>query len=138
MAHSVESRFPFLDHRVVEFAASIPPRLKMKALNEKYILKRGAEGLIPDSVRNRPKQPYRAPEGKCFFSAGKGRDYVEALLGPERLRKNGLFQPAAVEKLVDKFRSGRAIGIKDNMALVGILSAQLVSEQFVEHPGAPS
>jgi asparagine synthase (glutamine-hydrolysing) len=136
MAHSVEGRFPFLDHRVVEFAASIPPRFKMKVLNEKYILKHGSQGLVPDSVRNRPKQPYRAPEGKCFFSAGKGRDYVEALLGPKRIRKSGLFQPAAVTKLVEKFQSGRAIGIKDNMALVGILSAQLVSDQFVEHPGA--
>ncbi|MFA5975332.1 MAG: asparagine synthase (glutamine-hydrolyzing) [Elusimicrobiota bacterium] len=138
MAHSIEGRFPFLDHRVVEFAASIPPRLKMKALNEKYILKRGSEGLIPDSVRNRPKQPYRAPEGKSFFTAGKGRDYVESLLSPDRIQKSGLFQPAAVEKLVDKFRRGRAIGIKDNMALVGILSSQLVSNQFVENLGAQS
>ena len=138
MAHSVEGRFPFLDHRVVEFAATIPPRLKMKALNEKYILKRASESLIPDSVRNRSKQPYRAPEGKCFFSAGKGRDYVEELLDPKRLQKSGLFQPEPVQKLVNKFRSGRAVGIKDNMALVGILSAQLVSDQFVENPGARS
>ena len=138
MAHSIEGRFPFLDHRVVEFAATIPARLKMNVLNEKYVLKRGSEGLVPDSVRNRSKQPYRAPEGKCFFPAGKGRDYVEELLGPERLRKSGLFQPKAVDMLADKFRSKRAVGIKDNMALVGVLSAQLVSDQFVEHPGARS
>jgi asparagine synthase (glutamine-hydrolysing) len=54
MAHSVEGRFPFLDHRVVEFAARLPPRLKMKALDEKHLLKRCASGLVPDSVRRRP------------------------------------------------------------------------------------
>src|SRR6266852_2899939 len=50
MAHSVEGRFPFLDYRVVEFAAGIPPHLKMKVLNEKYLLKRCANGLVPPSV----------------------------------------------------------------------------------------
>ena len=122
MAHSVEGRFPFLDHRVVQLAALIPPNLKMKVLNEKYILKRCAEHLIPRSVEKRPKQPYRAPEGNSFFSNGRGRDYVEAALAPAQIRKTGLFRPAAVQKLVDKFRRGLAIGIKDNMALAGVLS----------------
>ena len=132
MAHSVEGRFPFLDHRVVQLAASIPPNLKMKVLNEKYILKRCAEHLIPRSVEKRPKQPYRAPEGKSFFSNGRGRDYVEAALAPAQIRKTGLFRPAAVQKLVDKFRRGLAIGIKDNMALAGVLSTQLMVDQFIE------
>jgi len=133
MAHSVEGRYPFLDHRVVQLAAAIPPDLKMKVLNEKYILKRCAEHLIPRSVEKRPKQPYRAPDGKSFFSNGRGRDYVEAALDPAQIRKSGLFQPAAVQMLVDKFRRGLAIGIKDNMALVGVLSTQLMVDQFVEH-----
>jgi asparagine synthase (glutamine-hydrolysing) len=62
MAHSVEGRFPFLDHRVVEFASRLPASLKMKVLNEKYLLKRCAAGLIPPSVAKRHKQPYRAPD----------------------------------------------------------------------------
>ncbi|PYQ06157.1 MAG: asparagine synthase (glutamine-hydrolyzing) [Acidobacteria bacterium] len=131
MAHSVEARFPFLDHRVVEFAARIPPRLKMKVLNEKYLLKRCADGLVPPSVRNRPKQPYRAPEGKCFFG-GARLEYVDELLSPERIAHDGIFDPVTVQKLVAKFRDGRAIGIKDNMALVGVLSTQLVHDQFVK------
>ena len=60
MAHSVEGRFPFLDHRVAEFAARIPPRLKMKGLCEKYLLKRASRDYVPDSVVQRTKQPYRA------------------------------------------------------------------------------
>jgi asparagine synthase (glutamine-hydrolysing) len=129
MAHSVEARFPFLDHRVVELAARIPPRLKMKVLDEKYLLKRCAEGLVPRSVAERPKQPYRAPEGPCFF--GERRlGFVEELLSAERIARDDIFDPATVQRLVAKFRAGRATGIKDNMALVGILSTQLIVDQF--------
>ena len=130
MAHSVEGRFPFLDHRVVELAARIPPRLKMRVLEEKYLLRRCAGGLVPPSVRNRRKQPYRAPDGNCFFG-GKHPDYVEELLSPERIRQDGIFDPLRVRRVVEKFRGGRAIGIKDNMALVGVLSTQLVVDRFV-------
>jgi asparagine synthase (glutamine-hydrolysing) len=135
MAHSVETRFPFLDHRVAEFAASIPPSLKMKVLNEKYILKRSAQDLIPNSIIRRTKQPYRAPEGKSFFTGGKARDYVESVLSPARIRKSGIFDSAAVQRLLAKFRDGMAIGIKDNMALTGIVSTQLVVDQFIERIG---
>jgi len=134
MAHAVEGRFPFLDYRVVEFAARIPPTLKMKVLNEKYLLKRCAGGLLPPSIARRFKQPYRAPEGKSFFN-GARIDYVDDLLSPVRIRKDGIFNPLAVEKLVEKCRQGRAIGTKDNMALVGILSTQLLLEQFVRNFG---
>ncbi len=131
MAHSVEGRYPFLDHRVVEFANSLPPRLKMKALAEKYILKRAAGGMVPDSIRRRSKQPYRAPEAKCFFADGPA-EYVAAALDPERVRKHGVFNPSAVRRLVEKVRSGRAIGIKDNMALTGVLSTELLMDQFID------
>ena len=136
LAHSVEGRFPFLDHRLVEFAAKIPPRLKMKALREKYILKRAAGHLIPQEITRRTKQPYRAPDAKSFFDpqANSARqDYVEDLLSPERIRADGIFHPEAVERLVQKARQGRTIGIKDNMALVGVLSTQLVVEQFIRN-----
>jgi asparagine synthase (glutamine-hydrolysing) len=136
MAHAVEGRFPFLDHRVAEFAARIPPRLKMKALNEKYILKRAAGHLVPPAVVRRPKQPYRAPDAQSFLGNGNQsvrHEYVDELLSPGRIREDGIFQPDAVEHLVQKVRSGRAIGVRDNMALVGILSTQLVVEQFVRN-----
>lgn len=134
MAHSIEGRYPFLDHRVVEFANAMPPSLKMKALDEKHILKRAAGGLVPETIRRRRKQPYRAPEAKSFFD-GAAEEYVEAALAPERLRRHGIFQPAAVGRLIDKVRRGQAIGIKDNMAMVGVLSTQLVLDQFIDHFG---
>jgi len=132
MAHSVEGRFPFLDHRVVEFASRLPVSLKMKVLNEKYLLKRCASGLIPASVAKRPKQPYRAPEA-CSFLQPAAREYMDELLSPEQLRRDGIFDPPAVALLQDKFRNGAAIGIKDNMGLVGIVSTQLLIHQFINH-----
>jgi asparagine synthase (glutamine-hydrolysing) len=132
MAHSVEGRFPFLDHRVVEFASRLPVPLKMKVLNEKYLLKRCAAGLIPPSVLKRHKQPYRAPEA-CSFLQPAAREYMEELLSPEQIRRDGIFDESAVALLQDKFRKGAAIGIKDNMGLVGIVSTQLLVHQFINH-----
>ena len=137
MAHSVEGRFPFLDYRLVEFASTIPPHLRMKVLNEKYVLKRAAGPLIPQSVKKRPKQPYRAPDAMSFYDArtqAPRGDYIDELLSRERVRKDGIFNPNAVEKLVEKARRGQVIGAKDNMAMVGILSTQLLLEQFITHP----
>ena len=139
MAHSVEGRFPFLDHRVVQFASTLPPRLKMKVLNEKYILKRAAGHLIPPSVRRRPKQPYRAPDATSFVTPdaqGRLPDYVEALLSPERVKQDGVFNPAAVSQLLVKARAGKAAGVRDNMAFVSVLSTQLVIDKFVRNPVA--
>ncbi len=143
LAHGVEGRFPFLDHRVAELAARIPPRLKMKALNEKYILKRAARKLVPPEVLRRTKQPYRAPDAESFFdyhSQSVRGDYVAELLSANRIRDDGVFHPEAVDNLVKKARRGKVIGIKDNMALVGILSTQLLIDQFVDkrqRAGAP-
>src|SRR6266571_1634716 len=117
MAHAVEGRFPFLDHRVVELAARIPPQLKIRGLREKHILREAANRLLPRSIGNRPKQPYRAPDGKSFFH-GSQLEYVDALLSSDRIQQDGLFDSLAVKSLVQKFRQGRAIGVRDNMALV--------------------
>jgi asparagine synthase (glutamine-hydrolysing) len=132
MAHSVEGRFPFLDYRVVEFASKLPVSLKMKVLNEKYLLKRCADGLIPPAVAKRHKQPYRAPEA-CSFLQPAAREYMEELLSPEQIRRDGIFDAGAVGMLLAKFRKVAAIGIKDNMGLVGIVSTQLLLHQFINH-----
>ncbi|MBZ5679328.1 MAG: asparagine synthase (glutamine-hydrolyzing) [Acidobacteriia bacterium] len=136
MAHSVEGRYPFLDHRVVEFAAKLPPRLKMKVLDQKHLLKRAAHGLIPRSIQWRFKQPYRAPDGKSFFSGT--RNCAQDMLSAEHIKRDSIFNPGSVAALVAKFESGRAISVKDDMAFVGILSTQILLEQFVHRRGARS
>lgn len=133
MANSVEGRFPFLDHRVAEFAARLHPRVKMRALNEKYLLKRAMSGRLPPGIVARHKQPYRAPDIPAFFS-GRTPDYVEELLGESSIRQAGYFDPAKVRMLAHKARQGRAFAYKDNMALVGILSTQIWHHHFVAGP----
>jgi|SRR5579863_6253280 len=136
MAHSVEVRHPFLDHRIIEFAAGIPPRLKMKTLIEKYILKKSAGHLLPGSFKRRPKRPYRAPEARSIFGNGgawpQDREMSE-FLGERRIQKTGLFDRLAVQRLFEKIKSGKAIGMRDNMAFTAIWSTELLVDQFVEN-----
>jgi asparagine synthase (glutamine-hydrolysing) len=131
MANSVEGRFPFLDHRVIEFAARLHPALKMRALNEKYLLKRAMSGLVPASIIERHKQPYRAPDIPAFFT-GKPPDYVIELLSATKIREAGYFDAGKVQLLVNKASQGHAFAYKDNMALVGILSTQIWHHHFVD------
>lgn len=131
MANSVEGRFPFLDHRVIEFANRLPPALKIRGLTEKFILRRAVRDLLPEDVATRTKQPYRAPDSQSFFVDGKAVDYVSDLMSEDRLRRAGYFDPVAVGKLVEKCRTGRALGFSDNMAFVGVLSTMLVDELFI-------
>jgi asparagine synthase (glutamine-hydrolysing) len=132
MASSVEGRFPFLDHRVIEYANAVHPRLKMKVLNEKYLLKRAMGRYLPDGIVRRFKQPYRAPSIPAFFGSDPP-EFVRELLDAETVRKYGYFDAAKVGRLVKKIQQGRAIGNKDSMALVGILSTQAWHHLFIEN-----
>jgi asparagine synthase (glutamine-hydrolysing) len=132
MANSVESRFPFLDHRVIEFCNSLPPNVKMRALTEKYLLKKSMQELLPRSIVARTKQPYRAPDAKSFFHA-ETPGYVEDLLSPGSLRDTGYFDPKNTSLLVRKCRTSPFLGFKDNMAIVFILSTLLTHDFFVRN-----
>ncbi len=131
MAHSIEGRFPFLDHRLIAFANRLPPRYKLMGLTEKWLLKRTMRGLLPETIRTRTKQPYRAPDSQSFFEQGKAVDYAAELMSPSAIADAGYFDPAAVSKLFAKCRAGRAIGFADNMAFVGVLSTMLLHQQYV-------
>ncbi len=133
MAHSVEGRFPFLDKDVVALAHALPAAYKLRVLDEKHVLKRASEGLIAPGIRARTKQPYRAPDGLCFV--GKDApEYVEQMLSESAVAEAGVFSPQAVTQLYRKC-SGRAdesqFSNADNMALVGVLSTQLLHHQYV-------
>jgi asparagine synthase (glutamine-hydrolysing) len=131
MAHAVEGRFPFLDHHVIEFASRLHPELKIRGLNEKFLLKCAMRDLLPPAVTQRVKQPYRSPDSQSFFSGSETPEYVNDLLAESSLRSRGYFEPRVVSRLVEKCRAGRATGFADNMALVGILSTMLLDEIFV-------
>jgi asparagine synthase (glutamine-hydrolysing) len=130
MAHGVEARLPFLDHRLFEFAAALPGGSKLCGLREKEILRRWADGLVPAAVRNRPKQPYRAPDIPAFFA--QEPEYLREILDARALESTGLFDPALVSSLVARCRAGRATSVREGQALVGIISAQLWHAAFFE------
>jgi asparagine synthase (glutamine-hydrolysing) len=136
MANSVEGRFPFLDKNVVALADSLPARYKLKVLDEKHVLKRAAAGLVPDEIIARPKQPYRAPDALSFVGVD-APEYVEEMLSERSVADAGVFEPEAVSSLWRKCRARAGNGQfsnADNMALVGVLSTQLLHHQFVHSP----
>ena len=135
MAHGVEARVPYLDHRLFEFAAALPARSKLRGLREKDILRRWGDstGLVSPAVTRRRKQPYRAPDVPAFFD-GQAPEYVEALLDPASLQRTGIFNPQAVAGLVRRCRAGRAAGFRESQTLVAILSTELWYREFL---GAP-
>lgn len=132
MAHSIEGRFPFLDYRVVELCNRLPARLKLNALTEKFLLKQLGKQWLPTEIWQRPKRPYRAPIHRSFFN-DRAPDYVRDLLSPEKVRMNGLFDPTAAQLLVRKIDQGQSIGETDDMALAGMISTQLLVDQFITH-----
>ncbi|MFA5514984.1 MAG: asparagine synthase (glutamine-hydrolyzing) [Desulfuromonadales bacterium] len=129
MAHSVEMRMPFLDHRLIEFGMRLPAHWKIRGMNEKYILKRAFGDMIPAEIVSRPKQPYRAPIHTVILS---GRhDYVREMLSEAALLRSGLFDAAKVPYLLKRLSSGKNGCEFQNMALIGILSTQILHQRFV-------
>ncbi len=105
MACSLEVRVPLLDRHVVELAASLPMRLKLKGLTTKYILKRAARGLLPSEILERPKKGFGVPVGHWF--RGELRPLLREACGSEVIRRGGLFKPETVERLLEEHDAGR-------------------------------
>jgi asparagine synthase (glutamine-hydrolysing) len=129
MAHSVEGRFPFLDSNVIALADSLPDSYKLRVLDEKHVLKRAATEVVPAEILARKKQPYRAPDAAALIDA----PYLDDLLSEKEVRNAGVFQAEPVAQLLRKCRARGtgAFSNADNMALVGILSTQLLHHQLI-------
>lgn len=129
MAHSVEARFPFLDHRVVDFATRIPERLRMVGFDEKRVLKQAIHDMLPANATRRTKQPYRAPVAGVFCS--HAADWAEDLVSSRSVTDAGLFNPIAVARLYEKCCLAPRLSENDGMALTAVLSAQLWHRSFI-------
>jgi len=129
MANSVEGRFPFLDHELADFAATIPAATKLQSLEEKAILKQSVADLLPADIVARSKQPYRAP-ASASFSGPAGREFVEALLAAPALARTGFWQEDRVAALLRKWRAGRLGSVRENMGWLGIVSSQCLAQQY--------
>ena len=131
MAHSVEIRPPYLDHRIADFAARISPCWKILGLDEKHILKKTFRPLLPESVTKRTKHPYRAPIQQAFgtlFSADSFRD----LFSEKRTREIGLFDPVKTSNLLHKLACGSSASETEGMALAGLASTHILHSQYIE------
>ncbi len=131
MGHSVEGRFPFLDHRVIEFCSRLPARFKICGLREKHLLKNSVEKILPLSQRSRPKQPYRAPISPSFLGEAAPA-YVARCLSEDAIEDAGCFEPRTVGNLVRKGKERGRLSETEQMALTGIISTQIVFHQFIE------
>ena len=98
MLHSLEARVPFLDRAMVELSRRIPSRLRLRGMTTKYLLRRAMADRLPPAVINGKKRGFNVP--MPAWLAGGLRDFTRDTLSPQRLRRQGLFRPAAVERLV--------------------------------------
>ena len=129
MAVSLEVRAPLLDHRVAEFAASLPANYKLRGSKTKYILKRAIEGSLPAFVTRRGKKGFGVPVAEWLKE--KLRPLARDLLAPERVRRAGVFNPEYVTKLQDEHERGVA---NHRKLLWTLLMFELWHESFIETP----
>ncbi|HEX5055623.1 MAG TPA: asparagine synthase (glutamine-hydrolyzing) [Gammaproteobacteria bacterium] len=125
MAHSIEARVPLLDHKLVEFAATIPPALKLRGTT-KYIFKRALRGILPPAVIDRPKQGFAVPLGSWF--RGRLGGFLRDYLLSHRSRGRGLFNADYVERLIELHEGGRPLDLQ----LWTLLSFELWCRTFLD------
>ncbi|MFL6227913.1 MAG: asparagine synthase (glutamine-hydrolyzing) [Pyrinomonadaceae bacterium] len=129
MAVSLEVRAPFLDRRVVEYAASLPSDYKLRGGTTKYILKKAIDPLVPRFVTRRGKKGFGVPVAEWL--KGRLRPLARDLLSPARLSRHGLFDPVTVARLQDEHERGLA---NHRKLLWTLLVFELWHESFVETP----
>jgi asparagine synthase (glutamine-hydrolysing) len=127
MAVSLEARVPLLDHKLVEFAASLPQNLKVHGLVRKYLLKRVSARWLPKEIIHRRKQGFPMPSS--LWLRNEARSFLRDVLSPSALRRRGLFNPVFVEKLIQQHENGFA----DHGSLLwGLMSVELWQRIFVD------
>lgn len=135
MAHAVEGRYPFLDHRLVEKLFYYPDAIKLKGFSQKHLLRESFKGSIPASIIDRPKVPYQAPDLKSFFREGNLSEQAAYFLSQGMLKEYGIFDEKYINRFIKKFDNGihNKIGYRDNMLITFILSTQMVN-YWIKHP----
>ncbi len=130
MAASIESRVPFLDHHLVEFAAGLPDRLKLRGFTTKWILREAVRGVLPPEILTRRKMGFPVPFG--VWMRGGWQDVARDVLLDRRSRERGIIEPAAVERLI----AGHALGVTDGAdALWSLLNLELWYRTHIDGGG---
>jgi asparagine synthase (glutamine-hydrolysing) len=130
MSTSVESRVPFLDHVLVEFAARLPHRLKLNGRTTKRILRDAVRGLVPPAILTRPKMGFPVPFSGWVRGAWNG--VAREVLLDRRTCQRGLINPAAVTRLLDEHRDGQRAG---GDAIWALMNNELWYRTFIDGDG---
>ena len=130
MSTSIESRVPFLDHVLVEFAARLPDRLKLQGFRTKRILREAVRGILPDSILTRPKMGFPVPF--AGWVQREWHDTARDVLLDRRTRERGLVRPDAVTRMLDDHRDGRRAG---GDAVWALLNLELWYRTFIDGDG---
>jgi asparagine synthase (glutamine-hydrolysing) len=133
MAASIESRVPFLDHKLVEFSAALPERMKLRGAQTKFVLRESMRGLLPEEILSRPKMGFPVPVGAWF--RGAFRNVVDEYVLSERALGRGIFAPAFVHSLVRRHQDG---GENHSERLWALVNFEIWQRHFFdcERPGS--
>lgn len=126
LGNSIEGRYPFLDHNLIDFVFSLPDEYKLHGFSEKHLLKQAYSQHIPQAILDRPKRPYMAPDIAAFYRGNQLVDVAAELLSQDKIRAYGCFDVKMVERFLRKFRDGvpAQLGYRDNMLFTFMLSTQ--------------
>jgi asparagine synthase (glutamine-hydrolysing) len=130
MSASIESRVPFLDHPLVEFAAQLPDRMKLSGFTTKRILRKAVRGIVPDEILTRRKMGFPVPFAR--WTAERWNGVAREVLLDRRARERGLFRPPAVERLLDEHRTGTRRG---GDAIWALLNVEIWYRTFIDGDG---
>jgi asparagine synthase (glutamine-hydrolysing) len=131
MAHSLEARVPLLDHRLVEFAATIPPGLLLQGTTGKHLFKRALARRLPASILQRPKRGFAVPLDR-WFRGSLGSFLRDLLMSPES-RQRGLIDVDYVSRLIERHERGRELGLH----LWTLVSFELWCRRFLDQRPSP-
>ncbi len=133
MAASIESRVPFLDHHLVEFAAALPPRMKLRGFTTKWVLREAVKTILPHEILTRRKMGFPVPFS--LWMRGAWGDAVRDVLLDRRTRERGLIDTAGVGRLIDAHQARTAEG---GDALWSLLNLELWYRTFIDGDGVQS
>jgi asparagine synthase (glutamine-hydrolysing) len=133
MAASLESRVPFLDHKLVEFASALPARLKLRGFKTKWILREAVRSLLPPEILTRKKMGFPVPFGLWMRNGWQG--VARDVLLDKRTRERGIIEPNAVEALLSAHVDGRQEGTD---AIWSLMNLELWYRTFIDGEGVQS
>ncbi len=135
MTHSVENRRPFLDHEFIELCMKLPLKMRVRALNEKYVLKKAFERDLPQAIIRRKKRPFTTFYVSSLFRDNRP-EYFDCLLSDSAIRNAGLFESAEVNRMKQMLADPnlsieQQVQLEISFSLV--VTAQLWHQQFIAH-----